>query len=68
MKNRDKIFEYYKCREVELTFSAPQQICVDGELETCDSLRMSVEQNAIRVVNPILVAAPETFGKEVATV
>ena len=52
MKHSERIFDYYKCREVELTFSAPQQICVDGELETCDSLRMSVEKNAIRFVIP----------------
>ena len=52
MKNSERIFDYYKCREVELTFSTPQQICVDGEIETCESLRMTVEQDAIRFVIP----------------
>lgn len=52
MKHSERVFDYYKCHEVDLTFAEPQQICVDGEIETCDSLHMSVEQNAIRFVIP----------------
>lgn len=57
MKHHERIFEYYKCREVELTFSAPQQICVDGEIETCDALRLSMVQNAVRFVIPEKISA-----------
>ena len=64
MKNSERVFDYYKCREVELTFPAPQQICVDGEIETCDALRMSVEQNAIRFVIPTKTATRPDERKE----
>ncbi len=52
MRHHERIFDYYKCRRVKLTFAAPQQICVDGELETCNELNLTVEGNAIRVVVP----------------
>ena len=52
MKHGERIFDYFKCREVELFFSAPQEICVDGEIEMCESLHMTVESNAIRFVAP----------------
>jgi len=67
MKHHESIFEYFKCKDLELTFSAPQQICVDGELETCDSLHLSVVPNAIRFVVPGLTVETEA-KKEAATV
>ena len=52
IKNHESVFAYRKCREVELSFSAPQQICVDGEIEICDALHMTVVPAAIRFVVP----------------
>lgn len=57
MKNKDKIFSYGKCREVELVFDTPTRICVDGEIETCENaLRLQIEKKAARLVNPSGVA------------
>ena len=68
IKNRERTFDYFKCREVKLTFSAPQQICVDGELETCDSLCMSVERDAVRIVMPGKEAVSEEIGAAASAV
>ena len=67
MKHHEQIFDYFKCRELELTFAAPQQICVDGELGMCDSLRLSVVSGAIRFVVPGL-GADEAAQKQAVTV
>lgn len=53
-----KYFEYYKCSELTLSFEKPQRICVDGEIEVCDSLHLSVLSDAIRIVLPEGVASP----------
>ncbi len=52
MKRAQKYFEYRKCSEVFLEFEQDQKICVDGEIETCRSLRLSVAKKAIRMVVP----------------
>ena len=52
MKNHQDIFDYGKCRELELIFDQTRRICVDGEIETCDSLHLRIEQDAVRFVIP----------------
>lgn len=52
LKDRDSIFEYGKCRELELDFGETRRICVDGEIETCEHLHMRIEKAAIRLVIP----------------
>ncbi len=53
-----KYFEYYKCSELMLTFEKPQRICVDGEIEVCDSLHLSVLPDAVRIVVPEGATSP----------
>lgn len=52
LKDRDEIFEYGKCREVELIFDGARRICVDGEIESCERVHMEIEKNAARLVIP----------------
>lgn len=52
LKRPERFFDYRKCQTVELEFSSTQQICVDGELESCDKLCMSMVRSAIRFVLP----------------
>lgn len=52
MKNRDKIFEYGTCREAELSFGQTRRICVDGEIEECDTLRLCIVKDAVRFLVP----------------
>ena len=52
MENRDDFFEYGKCREIELLFDEPKRICVDGEIEVCERLHMTIEKEVARLVIP----------------
>lgn len=52
MKNKDEVFEYGKCREVELSFGQKRRICVDGEIEECETLRLSLVKGAARLLIP----------------
>ena len=52
IRKPDRFFHYQKCRNVEITFSAPQQICVDGELETCEKLHLTMVRDAVKFVVP----------------
>lgn len=51
-KDAEKYFEYFKCSEIKLDFDKPQRVCVDGEIEECDSLQISVLRDAVRMVIP----------------
>lgn len=51
-------FEYRRCTEALLEFDKPQKICIDGEIERCRSLHLSVEKGAIRIVIPKKAASP----------
>ena len=57
-ENNRKYFEYYKCSDVRLAFDKPQRICVDGEIEVCDSLHLSVLPGAVRIVVPKGATSP----------
>lgn len=52
MKKRDEIFEYGTCREAELSFGQTRRICVDGEIEECDTLRLRIVKDAVRLLVP----------------
>ena len=64
LKNRDEIFEYGKCREIKLTFSETVKICVDGEIDTCDHLTLTIEKGAIQFVVPHGVSTNRTASPE----
>ena len=57
-KDAAKYFEYYKCSEVKLTFDKPQRVCIDGEIEECETLDLSVHRDAVRIVMPKGAASP----------
>jgi len=57
-KDAAKYFEYYKCSEVKLTFDKPQRVCIDGEIEECETLDISVLRDAVRIVMPKGAASP----------
>ncbi len=57
-KDAAKYFEYYKCSEVTLTFDNPQRVCIDGEIEECETLHMAVLREACRIVLPRGAASP----------
>ncbi len=52
IKDHEDIFAYEKCREVTLSFREPVCMSVDGEIETCDRLTLSMTPGAIRFVVP----------------
>lgn len=62
MEDRDEIFEYGKCREVELLFDEPRKVCVDGEIEHCEHLHMQIEKEAVRLVIPGYTVSEEKDG------
>jgi len=57
-KDAAKYFEYHKCSEVTLTFDKPQRVCIDGEIEECESLHMTVLRGACRIVLPRGAVSP----------
>ena len=55
-----KYFDYYKCSDIRLDFDKPQRVCVDGEIELCESLHISVIPDAVRIVLPKNAESPYT--------
>lgn len=53
-----KYFEYYKCSQVILEFDKPQRVCIDGEIEECESLHISTLRDAVRIVLPKGAVSP----------
>lgn len=58
MERAADLFEYRKCTDALLEFDKEQKICIDGEIERCRSLRLSVEKGAIRIVIPRKAVSP----------
>jgi diacylglycerol kinase family enzyme len=52
IKNRDSVLEYIKCSSIEIEFSQKERICVDGELEECEKISISVERDKINIAVP----------------
>ena len=52
LEDRDELFEYGKCREVELFFDEPKRICIDGEIEFSSHIHLQIEKQAIALVIP----------------
>lgn len=52
IKNRDSVLEYIKCSSIEIEFSKKERICVDGELEECEKISISVERDKINIAVP----------------
>ena len=63
IKNRDKIFEYIKCREIEIEFDKTERVCIDGEIETCEKLRIEIIRDKINFAVPA-VFARSVFGQD----
>lgn len=57
-KDAAKYFEYYKCSEVTLEFDKPQRVCIDGEIEECETLHIRAIRDAVRIVMPKGVVSP----------
>lgn len=55
IKNRDEIFEYRKCRRIEIFFNKKERVCVDGEIQEYEALDLEVIRDKINF------AAPRTF-------
>ncbi|MBQ7292440.1 MAG: YegS/Rv2252/BmrU family lipid kinase [Clostridia bacterium] len=55
IKNRDKVLEYIKCKKVEIAFEKKERICIDGELEECDSLILEISDKKINLAIPNVV-------------
>ena len=52
VKDRDKTFEYIKCKKVEIEFSKKERICIDGELDECEKLTLEVIDKKINLAVP----------------
>lgn len=52
IKNRDEIFEYVKCKKVELVFDKPEHVCVDGEVETLSQVSLEIVEEKINISIP----------------
>ena len=60
LEDCDELFDYGKCREVELFFDSPRRICVDGEIETVDHVHMQIVKQDISLVVPGYTEREET--------
>ena len=52
IKNRDKIFEYFKCSKIEIEFEGKQRVCIDGEIQEYESLSLEVLRDKINFAVP----------------
>ncbi len=52
IKNRDELFEYIKCKKVEIEFDNPEHVCIDGEVETLKSVSLEIVENKISISVP----------------
>jgi len=55
-KNRDEVFEYLKCSQIEIFFDKKERICIDGEIEECDKLTVEIVRDKINFAVPSGVA------------
>lgn len=56
VKNRDEIFEYLKCSNIEIIFDKKERICIDGEIEECDRLNVEIIRDKINFAVPSVFA------------
>ncbi len=56
IKNRDKILEYIKCREIEIEFEKSERVCIDGELEECEKIKIEIIRDKINFAVPAVFA------------
>lgn len=56
IKNKDKILEYIKCRELEIEFEKQERVCIDGELEECRKIKIEVIRDKINFAVPAFFA------------
>lgn len=47
-----EIADYVRCTQLDITFPAPQAVSIDGEIEDCEHLSLSVVRKAIRFCLP----------------
>lgn len=52
VKNRDEIFEYVKCNEIDIKFGKKEKICIDGEIEECNELKIKVLRDKVNFAVP----------------
>ena len=55
-KNRDEVFEYIKCSKIDIKFDKKERVCIDGELEECDSLSVEIIRDKINFAVPAVFA------------
>jgi diacylglycerol kinase family enzyme len=46
------LITYLKCREITVEYSKPQNVVFDGEVEVCNSIRVRIPENPVRVFIP----------------
>ena len=51
-KNRDEVFEYLKCSEINIKFDKVEKVCIDGEIEECEALNIKVIRDKINFAVP----------------
>lgn len=56
IKNRDEIFDYVKCREIEINFGKKERVCIDGEIEEYDKLKIEIVRDKINFAVPSSLA------------
>ena len=61
VKNRDEIFEYFKCGKLEIEFSKKERVCIDGEIEEYEKLDIEVVRDKINF------AAPSSYVMSIET-
>lgn len=51
-KRAKHLITYLKCREITVEYSKPQNVVFDGEVEVCNSIRVRIPENPVRVFIP----------------
>ena len=59
IKNRDKIFKYFKCGKIELEFENKQRVCIDGEIQEYERLTIEILKDKINLSVPAVCAVAE---------
>lgn len=56
IKNRDEIFEYFKCSKIEIEFEKKQRVCIDGEIQEYENLSLEIVRDKINFAVPTVYA------------
>ena len=57
IKNRDEIFDYFKCEKIEIEFTKKERVCIDGEIQEYEKLVLESVRDKINLAVPAIYVA-----------